>query len=397
MIPEFDYLIIGGGMAADASAKGIREVDSIGTIGIAGDDVDPPYTRPALTKKLWTDPEFTAEDNWLHTASETDAEVMTETVISAVNPHEHTATMDDGGSIRYGKLLLATGGHPKRLDVPAGPRSIYFRSFADYRALRRLSGKDRNIAVVGGSYIGTELAAALVQNGTRPSLIYPDKVLTGSMFPADLAARFERTYAEHGVELFPGTTVTSGRTTSDGVVLSLDDGSERSFDAMVSGLGISPCMEVAEQAGLQVDDGIVVDEGLRTSVPDIYAAGDVANYPDRILGRRRIEHVDNATLMGSAAGRAMAGSNEIYDHTPYYYSNVFDMAYQAVGTVDASLEMVEDWAEPQRKGVVYYLDGGNVVAGVLLWNVPDRLAEARKVLADNQPKDASALRGAIGM
>ncbi|GAB3259265.1 NAD(P)/FAD-dependent oxidoreductase [Arthrobacter pigmenti] len=396
MIPEFDYLIIGGGMAADAAAKGIRELDSTGTIGIAGDDVDPPYTRPALTKKLWTDPDFMPNDNWLDTAAETDAEVMTETVITSVDPEEHTATMDDGGSIGYGKLLLATGGHPKTLDVPAGPQSIYFRSFADYRTLRGLSGSGRNIAVVGGSYIGTELAAALVQNDTSATLIFPDEVLGGSMFPPDLAAQFEQTYAWHGVELVSGTKVTSGRRTDDGVVLSLDNGTERSFDAMVSGLGIVPCVGVAEKAGLKVDDGIVVDEGLRTSADDVYAAGDVANYPDHILGRRRIEHVDNAKQMGAAAGRIMAGSIEVYNHTPYYYSNVFDISYQAVGTLDPSLETVEDWSEPQRKGVVYYLDGGMTV-GVLLWNVPDKLDAAREVLADKRPKDATMLRGSIDM
>jgi 3-phenylpropionate/trans-cinnamate dioxygenase ferredoxin reductase subunit len=271
---------------------------------------------------------------------------------------------------------------------------VYFRSFVDYRTLRGLSGSGRNIAVVGGSYIGTELAAALAQNDTHATLIHPDEVLGGAMFPADLATQFEKTYAQHGVELVSGTKVTSGRTTDDGVVLSLDDGSERSFDAMVSGLGIIPCVEVAEKAGLKVDDGIVVDGSLRTSADDVYAAGDVANYPDQILGRRRIEHVDNAKQMGGAAGRIMAGSTEVYNHTPYYYSNVFDISYQAVGTLDPSLEKVEDWAEPQGKGVIYYLDGGRT-AGVLLWNVPDKLDDARQVLADKRPKDAAMLRGSI--
>lgn len=162
-------------------------------------------------------------------------------------------------------------------------------------------------------------------------------------------------------------------------------------------------MDVAQKAGLTVDDGIVVDESLRTNAADVYAAGDVASYPDHILGRRRIEHVDNAKQMGAAAVRIMAGSTEVYNHTPYYYSNVFDISYQAVGTLDSSLETFEDWAEPvegsgdpQRKGVIYYLDGGRT-AGVLLWNVPDKLDAARKVLADQRTKDDSMLRGLIAM
>lgn len=392
--PEFDYLIFGAGMAADAAAKGIRELDTAGSIGIIGQDSDPPYTRPALTKKLWTDPDFTPADNWLGTAGETDAEIFTQTAVTALDPGGHTVTMDDGGQIAYGRLLIATGGTPKEIGIPAGPRSIYFRSFEDYRALRELSGGDRHIAVVGGSYIGTELAAALVQNDTRATLIYPDKTLGGSMFPPELAGRFEKAYAQQEVELRSGTRVESGSTADDGVELTFDDGSRATFDGMVSGLGIETNVHTAASAGLQVDDGIVVDECLRTSADDVYAAGDVASYPDRILGRRRVEHVDNAQQMGAAAGRIMAGSTEVYDHTPYYYSNAFDMSYQAVGTLDSSLETVEDWTDPQEEGVVYYLNG-STVAGVLLWNVDGQLDAAREVLADRDPQDSSTLLGRI--
>lgn len=394
MATDFDYLIVGGGMAADAAAKGIREHDPDGSIGIIGDDIDPPYTRPALTKKLWTDPDFSPDDNWLNTADKTGAQLITGTTITAIDPTQHTVTAQYGGRFGYGRLLLATGGKPKTLDVPAGERAIYFRSFENYHQLRSLSGNGRHIAVIGGSYIGTELAAALVQNDTRATLIYPDETLGGSMFPPDLAQHFEKTYRQRGVQLRPGAKVDSGTLDDDGVVLNLSDGSELRFDGLVSGLGIEPCVDLAASAGLKVDNGIVVDERLRTSIDDIYAAGDVANYPDHILGRRRIEHVDNAKQMGAAAGRIMAGSDEEYDYTPYYYSNVFDVSYQAVGTLDSSLTTVEDWAEPQQKGVVYYLDG-DTVAGVLLWNVADKLDAARDVLADKRPQDASTLKGRI--
>ncbi|MGC3874560.1 NAD(P)/FAD-dependent oxidoreductase [Halomonas sp. GXIMD04776] len=394
MATQYDYLIIGSGMTADAAAKGIRERDAEGSIAIVGDDEDPPYTRPALSKKLWTDPDFGPDDNWLKTVDSTDATLLTGTRVSAIDPTKHRITLENGDQLAYGRLLLATGGTPKTMDVPAGDRVIYFRSFKDYHQLRRWSGKDRHIAVVGGSYIGTELAAALVQNSTRVTLIYPDDILCGSMFPEDLARHFEKTFEENGVNLQPNTTVESGSPDDDGVTLTFSSGSEQHFDAMVSGLGIEPCVDLAISAGLSVDNGIVVDQHLHTSAEDIYAAGDVANYPDHILGRRRIEHVDNATQMGTAVGKIMAGSEEAYHHTPYYYSTVFDMSYQAVGTLDASLTTVEDWTEPLEKGVVYYLDG-DTVAGVLLWNVKDKLDAARDVLADKSSQDVSTLKGRI--
>lgn len=396
MALKFDYLIVGGGMTADAAAKGIRELDEEGSIGIVSDDQDPPYTRPALSKKLWTDPDFTPEDNWLGTAKATGANIMNNTPVVFIEPDEYYVVTDEGDRIGYGRLLLATGGVPVKLDVPASDRSIYFRSFADYRALRRLSGEGREIAVVGGSFIGTELAAALVQNDTRPVLIYPEGMLGGAMFPKSLTRYFGQVYESHGVELLAGVSIKSGTVTEDDVMLELSDGSQRRFDAMVSGLGITPCTALAEEAGLQVDNGIVVDERLRTSAQYIYAAGDVACYPDHLLGRRRIEHVNNATQMGATVGRIMAGSDETYDHTPYFYSHVFDLSWQAIGTLDASLDTVEDWYEPFSSGVIYYLDGKTVV-GVLLWNREEEglLDAAREVLADSSPQDASTLKGRI--
>lgn len=390
----FDYLIVGGGMAADAAAKGIREVDKQGRIGVISDDIDPPYTRPALSKKLWIDPEFGPDDNWLSTAEATDAHVITGTTAVKLDPASHAVVTNDGDRFVYGRLLLATGGVPKTLDLPASERSIYFRSFADYRALRRLSGDGRKVAVIGGSYIGTELAAGLAQNNTQTTLICPDDILCGSMFPAELARHVDAAYEERGVEILRNTRVNSGVVEEKGVVLQLSDGSERRYNGAVSGLGIMPNVDMAENAGLEVNNGIVVDAGLRTSIDDIYAAGDVACYPDRILGRRRIEHVNNATQMGTVAGRIMAGSTEKYEHTPYFYSNVFDMSWQAVGTLDASLETFSDWTEPFKTGVVYYLDDARVV-GVLLWNVEDKLDAAREVLAENCRQDASTLKGRI--
>lgn len=363
---HYDYLIIGGGMTAANAVQGIREHDTQGSIGIVGEEPDPPATRPALSKKLWTDPEFSLDQTWMRT----DAQVHTDTRIVRLDRVHHTAETDDGTLFRYGKLLLATGGRPNTLDLPASERVLYFRTVEDYRRLRLLSQQDRpHIAVIGGSFIGTELAAALVQNGCKVTLIFPEDILGSRLFPEAMALRFHDTYVAEGVNLLSERHVVQGFE-DDTIQLILDDGSELNVDGVAIGLGISPATELAEQAGLEVEDGIRVDAHLRTLDPDIYAAGDVARYPDSRLGVTRVEHVDNANQMGQCVGRIMAGSSERYTHTPYFYSNVFDFSYQAIGVLSSQMECVEHWTAPGHQGLVFYVEGGRI-RGVLMLNLND--------------------------
>lgn len=392
---HFDYLIVGGGMVADTAARGIREIDRDGSIGILSDDVDEPYTRPALSKKLWTDDEFTWDKVPLGTADDTGADIRLRTRATAIRPDAHEVDAD-GETFAYGKLLVATGGKPVPLPVEDrsnGERVLSFRTAEDYRRLRSLAQDVDRIAVVGGGYIGSELAAALVQNGVDTVLVHTGAVLGDAVFPAALAERFETLFRDAGVEIVAGSKVEGGEADAAGVRLSLENGDEVRADAVVSGLGIDVATDLAESAGLTVDDGVVVDAQLRSSVDDIWAAGDVASYPDRLLGRRRVEHVDNANAQGTAAGRNLAGAAESYTHTPYYYSAVFGIRYEAVGTLDAELETVEDWIDTER-GVVYYLDDGRVV-GVLLWNVEEARDAARAVLADADTLTRDDLVGRI--
>ena len=392
---HFDHLIVGGGMVADTAARGIREIDADGSIGILSDDVDAPYTRPALSKKLWTDDEFTWEKVPLGTADDTGADIRLRTRVTAIRPEEREVDAE-GQTFTYGTLLVATGGKPVALpieDRSNGSRALSFRTAEDYRRLRALADEVDRIAVVGGGYIGSELAAALVQNGVDTVLIHTGAVLGDAVFPAALAERFEKLFRDAGVEIVAGSKVTGGEADATGARLELENGDVVRSDAVVSGLGIDVASDLAESAGLTVDDGIVVDAQLRTSADGVWAAGDVASYPDRILGRRRVEHVDNANEQGRAAGRNLAGAAEPYTHTPYYYSAVFGIRYEAVGTLDAALDTVEDWTDPER-GIVYYLDDDRVV-GVLLWNVEDARDAARKVLAEAGTLSRDDLAGRI--
>ena len=393
---DYRYLIVGGGMVADAAARGIRELDTDGTIGVLSEDVDRPYARPALSKKLWTDPDFSWDEKVdLHT-EETGAEFVLGTRVVSIDRAAKSVTTADGATHGYEQLLIATGGKPRGLPgLEPSDRVLDYRSAADYRRLRTLADAGAHVVVVGGGYIGTEIAAGVVQTGARVTLVDPDEVVGGAMFPDDLARAFQQRFVDHGVELRTGRRVTEGSQTADGVTLTLDDGSVVEADAVVVGLGIEPVTGLAADAGLTVDDGIVVSSTLVTDDPAVFAAGDVARYPDRILGTRRVEHVDNAQQQGRQAGRNLADADETYDHTPMYYSNVFDMGYEAVGTVSTDLRTVEDWQDPTVTGIVYYLDEDDTVRGVLLWNVSDKTDEARKVLAEANAITPDMLPGRI--
>jgi 3-phenylpropionate/trans-cinnamate dioxygenase ferredoxin reductase subunit len=403
-VTSYDFLIVGGGMVADAAAKAIREQGSTASIGILGEEPTKPYPRPALSKKLWTDPDFTLESGEPDTAGETGAHITLDTRVVGLDPDAHEVTTESGETFGYGTLLIATGGHPTTLDgLPPGDRVLYYRTLTDYHRLRALVDVEPkpHVAVVGGGYIGSEIAAAMIGEGCRVTLVHPDDVLGAPTFPAGFAQRYQALFTDAGVAVRGGTSVRGGIEAADGVQLHLDDGATLEADVVVLGLGITPSGDPISDAVERTDDGgIVVDERLATTAPDVYAAGDVAQYPDPVLGRRRVEHVDNADSMGAAAGRIMAGSDEVYDHTPMFYSDLFGHGYEAVGTLDASLETVEDRFGSEGDGgtdsaVVYYLTDDEVV-GVLLWDCDGGLDEATALLAEHaRPDDANALVGRI--
>lgn len=390
---HYKYLIIGGGMAADAAAAGIRELDTEGSIGLIGTESDPPYDRPPLSKGLWRD--GTLESIWRPNA-ERSLTLHLGCTATTLDAKTRTVSDDQGNRYTYDKLLLATGGAPRRLPF-GGSDVIYYRTVADYRRLHELSETKRDFAIIGGGFIGSEIAAALALNGRKVTMLFPEDGIGWRLFPPGLAHFLNDYYREKGVQVLNGHAVNDIRSDAGRLIVqhAAQAGGELSVDGVIAGIGVIPSAALAQQAGLEVQNGITVDEYLRTSNPDIYAAGDVAFYHEPTLGeRRRVEHEDNANTMGRAAGRNMAGAGERYDHLPFFYSDLFDLGYEAVGETDSRLQMVEDWRDPFREGVVYYLHEGRV-RGVLLWNTWDQVANARKLIAEPGPFSAQDLKGRL--
>ena len=388
-----DYLIVGAGMAADAAAKAIREVDAAADIGMVGEESAPPYQRPPLSKALWKGDKQLADID-LGTAA-SGATLYQGRRIVALDRAAHVARDGQGDTYRYRRLLLATGATPRRLPFEGGERLIHFRTLDDYQRLRRYAQLGAIIAVIGGGFIGAELAASLSGVGCKVSMLFPDAHIGAGRYPDGLARHLDDYYRQRGVDVRSGVRVTGGKSTDGGVELALSDGSLLRVEAAVAGLGVTPATALAEQAGLKLDNGVVVDAQLRSSEPDIWAAGDVANFFNPALDRRlRVEHEDAAVSMGRHAGRAMAGIAASYDALPFFYSDLFDLGYEAVGLLDTRLDVVEDWREPYREGVVYYLERGRV-RGVLLWNTWDQVDAARALIAEAGPFDAASLKGRL--
>lgn len=388
---KYDYLIVGGGMTADAAAHGIRERDKKGSIGILTADSDPPYNRPPLTKGLW---KGDAPDSVSRPTKETGAELHLGRRATKVDPALHRVTDEKSQPYEYRKLLLATGGTPRRL--PGAPDGvIYYRTLSDYRNTRKLADNKATFLVLGGGFIGTEIAAGIRMQGRDVTMVVPEQGLGARVFPAELARFVADYYREKGVVVKLGASVEKIDKKGEKYVVSAKGGEQTTVDAVIAGLGITPNVDLAQQAGLKVNDGIEVDDQLRTSGNDIYAAGDVARFYNPALKKQlRVEHEDNANTMGKMAGENMAGATGRYDHLPFFYSDLFDLGYEAVGDLDARLETFADWKTEFREGVVYYLASGRV-RGVLLWNTWGQVDAARALIAEPGPFRPEQLKGRL--
>ena len=388
---HYKYLIIGGGLAGDGATRGIREIDSEGSIGMISMEPDPPYIRPDLSKKLWKGRPI--EKIWRKT--EERAELHLSRKATQLDPKKKTVRDDQGEEYTYDKLLLSTGGTPNHLPFGNG-NIIYFRNFRHYKNLRAMTEHGDHFVVIGGSFIGSEIAAALTIVGKKVTMLLREDAICENFFPSDLAHFLNEYYREKGVEVLTGDSAASIQKEGDRIIVHAGSGRVFEADGVVAGIGIHPNLDLAKEAGLKVNDGIIVNEHLKTSEPAIYAAGDAANFFYTALDKRtRVEHENNAVEMGKLAGRNMAGAEEIYDHIPMFYSDLFDLGYEAVGELSSKMKTIADWQEePFKKGVLYYMDDDRV-RGVLLWNVWDKVEEARALMREKGPFKEKDLKGRI--
>lgn len=398
-VGHYPYIIIGGGLAGASAVEGIREQDRMGAILLIAAEKHLPYDRPPLTKKLWFGKK-TLESIFLHDKAFYDNGAVTLLLgrtVSALDAGSKTVTDDHGSTYGFDKLLLATGGAPRRLSIPGGDLDgiCYYRTLDDYLRMRALAAEGRSAVVIGGGFIGAEIAAALTINKVKVTMIFPEPYLVNRVFPAALGMAIQERYREKGVVILNGETPASFSRENGQFVTRTSTGRQLASDMVIVGIGIAPSMTLAQGAGLASGNGIMVNELLQTSHTDVYAAGDNAFFPYQALGKTvRVEHWDNALNQGKAAGRNMAGAAQPYTYMPYFFSDLFEFGFEAVGEVNSDLDIVFDWVKANDTGVIYYLKNGKV-RGAMMCNVWEKVDAARALVRSGETIAAGALLGRI--
>lgn len=377
------YLIVGGGLTADSVCKGIRDIDSDGAILVVGEEPYAPYLRPPLSKALW---KGKSENTIWRGTEKLGVDLQLGRRIVALDLEQRVAHDDQNNGYTYEKLLLATGGRPRRLPF-GGEDVVYFRTLDDYRKLREAAQRHARFCVIGGGFIGSEIAAALAINGCPVTIVFPDPGIGARIFPKGLSSALNDYYRGHGVDVLAEATVTDINPLGSSMRVTLGNGRALEVDVVVAGIGIVPNAELAAAAGLPVTNGIVVDAyGRAGSREDVFAAGDVARFPVAALRTEmRFEHEDQAKSHGRRIGKNMAGSLERYDHLPFFYSDLFDVGYEAVGETDAKLETLLDWSGLEAEGTFTYLDHDRRPRGVLFWNRFGHVDAARELIRAGKP------------
>jgi NAD(P)H-nitrite reductase large subunit len=395
----YDYAIVGGGLAGASAIQGIRELDTAGTILLAGEENHLPYDRPPLSKKLWFGKQK-VEDIFLHDRAFYDKHAVTLALgakVARLDPNAKTLTTTRDETYGYGMLLLATGCKSRTLTIPGGDLDgiCYFRNLDDYLRTRSVAAEGKSAVVVGGGFIGSELAAALNINKLHVTMIFPGALLCDRVLPDYLGLAVQQRFAEKGVRILASDKPVSFSKNGGKFITRTEKGETIESDIVIVGVGVTPEMELAKSGGLEVGNGIVVNEYLETSRPDIYAAGDNAFFPYRALGQpMRIEHWDHALNQGKWAGRNMAGAHEPYTYQPYFFSDLFEFGYEATGEVDSRLETFADWQKENDTGVIYYLREGKI-RGVMMCNVWDKVEMARELIRKGEKKSPEKLRGLL--
>jgi 3-phenylpropionate/trans-cinnamate dioxygenase ferredoxin reductase component len=361
-------LILGGGLAGGNAATTLRDEGFGGPVVIISQEPTFPFGRPPLSK-TYLRSEEDLQDWYVRPAGwyeEHDVELRRGCRAVALDPAAHTVVLDRGREISYRQLLIATGGSNKRLDVPGAelPGIHYLRTLAECDALKAEAAAGRRAVVVGMGFIGCEVAASLTQLGVEVTVIFPGDVPLAKVLGAEIGSLIAGIHRANGVELLPGEQVTrfDGTTRLEAVVTG--SGKRIPCDFAVAGVGITPETGVLAGSSLAQDHGILTDELCRTSAPDVYAAGDVANHRHPLFGRVRVEHYNNAEKQGAAAARTMLGSTDPYAYTYTFWSDQYDHKIEYVGHAETWDDFVVRGSLEEMKLVGFYLLGGVVRAAV---------------------------------
>jgi NADPH-dependent 2,4-dienoyl-CoA reductase/sulfur reductase-like enzyme len=381
MPAESTYVIVGASLAGAKAAETLRAEGFDGNIVLLGEEHEFPYERPPLSKGYLLGKEdrsviFVHDESWY---AENAVDLRLGVRVTALDPGAKQVSLDDGGTVAYDRLLLATGAAPRRLNAPGADLDgvLYLRRVGDSERLQAALRGGGRVVTVGGGWIGLEVTAAAREAGCEVTVVEPEPEPLHRQLGPELGAVFAGLHKEHGVVFRTRESVTafqgsggkvSAAVTSSGAVLPADH--------VVVGIGAIPSTGLAADAGLDVGNGVIVDAGLRTSAPDVFAAGDVANAFHPLYGKHiRVEHWANALNGGPAAARSMLDQGISYDAVPYFYSDQYDLGMEAAGVTEpGSYDRVVYRGDlPGREFVAFWLSGGMVVAGmnVNVWDVND--------------------------
>jgi 3-phenylpropionate/trans-cinnamate dioxygenase ferredoxin reductase subunit len=399
------YVIVGASLAGAKAAQTLRDEGFDGAIVLIGAESEHPYERPPLSKGLLLGKAdrssvFVHEPGWY---AENDIDLRLGSRVTSIDRAGRQVRLEDGSAVGYARLLLTTGATPRRLPVPGADLAgvHYLRTLADSEALSAATRDGGQVVIAGAGWIGLEAAAAARQAGCEVTIVEPESAPLYRALGPELGAVFAELHRSHGVRFLLGESVAEVRgepspgARSPGAVRQVvtSAGTELPADVVLAGIGAAPSTGLAADAGLDVDNGVLVDESLRSSDPDIFAAGDVANAVNPLLGRRiRVEHWANALNGGPAAARAMLGQRVSYDRVPYFYSDQYDLGMEAAGVPEpGGYDQVVYRGEPKSlEFVAFWLSAGSVVAGmnVNVWDVND---DIQALIRAQAPVDAARL------
>jgi NADPH-dependent 2,4-dienoyl-CoA reductase/sulfur reductase-like enzyme len=395
---EETHVIIGASLAGAKAAQTLREEGFSGRLVLVGAENERPYERPPLTKgyllgKEALEKAYVHDESWY---ADNNVELRLGVAAVGIDRSAHEVRLADGRRLSYDKLLLTTGASPRRLGVPGVDLAglYYMRTMTDSTTLRdALRSGDKRVVVVGAGWIGLETAAAAREYGNAVTIVEPQSTPLHQSLGPELGAAFADLHRAHGVDLVLGEGVSALRGSGRVSAVVTSAGQELPADLVVVGVGVVPNTGLAEAAGLEVSNGVVVDESLRTSDPDIYAAGDVANAHNPLLGRRiRVEHWANAEASGPAAARAMLGNKVVYDRLPFFFTDQYDLGMElsGVATPGDYDEIVYRGAVQEQEYIAFWLSAGRVVAGmnVNVWDVTD---DIQSLIRSGSPVDKSRL------